>query len=96
MVKQFTTKESVVGLLNSVVDSSDIGNLLTKVAEDLKLERLDEAKTKLDVLGHLYGSMSGCAFFRSTASSYHHYLGLKQWYEQLRSDAPPRQLVLAF
>lgn len=92
MVKQFTTKESVVGLLKSVVDSSDIGSLLTKTADDLNTGKLCEAKTKLDVLGHLYDNIPGCAFFCSTASSYHHYLGLRQWYEQLSrlDDLPPQ------
>ena len=82
MSRQLTKRENVIGLVSSVIDSSDIGNLLTKVAADLKIGKLEEARTKLDVLGSIYNHVPGCAFFRSTECNYAHYSALRQTYEE--------------
>lgn len=82
MVRQLVRRENVIRLWGSVVDSSDIGSLLTKVAKDLKTGELEEARIKLAVLGSIYDTAPGCAFFRSTAYNYYNYLGLRQAYDQ--------------
>ncbi|HZX12166.1 MAG TPA: hypothetical protein VFE88_01795 [Candidatus Nanoarchaeia archaeon] len=83
MARQLTRKENILGLLGCiVVDTSDIGSLLTKVAKDLQNGELEEARTKLGVLGSIYDNVPGCAFFRSTECNYFHYLGLRRAYEE--------------
>lgn len=82
MTKQFVRRENVIRLLGSIVDTSDISSLLTKVAKDLKTGELEEARIKLAVLGSIYDTAPGCAFFRSTTYNYYHYLGLRQAYDQ--------------
>ncbi len=83
MTRQLTRKEHTRGLLDStIVDTSDIGSLLTKVAKELQNGELEEARTKLEVLGSIYDTIPGCAFFRSTECNYFHYLGLRRAYEE--------------
>ncbi|MBI2668433.1 hypothetical protein HYX14_01190 [Candidatus Woesearchaeota archaeon] len=83
MARQLTRKEHTRGLLDrTIIDTSDIGSLLTKAAKDLQNGELEEARTKLGILRSIYDNVPGCAFFRSTACNYYHYRGLRQAYEE--------------
>lgn len=67
----------------SVVTSSDISNLLTKLEEDLWRQDTEKAKVKLEVVGQIYDGLThGCGFYGRWRVNYQRYLGLKQIYEE--------------
>lgn len=81
--RRLVTKEQVIGLLRTVIDSRDISALVQKTSEDLGKKSLEDARIKLMVLDNIYGHMQGCAFMGMNAINHHYYLGLKQEYEEL-------------
>lgn len=82
MARQLVGRENIARLWGSVVDTNDIGNLLTKISKDLQNGELEGARFKLEVLGSIYDNVPGCAFFRSTEYNYFHYLGLRRAYDE--------------